>query len=297
VGVVAYLLIVGRGRRALTRPYMIMGLGAAAPVAGFLVAREQASHGYLHATLFNDVAGRFSTSLDRHGGPPGAYLNVCFTKALFSCGWAAAAAPFALRIAKGRVRLGLIFSLFMTAAVLGIDSLAATKLLQYAEPAYPFLAIACALAVHVTLKNLEKKSHFSKYWRHVALGLMLCFIIGRAAAVRYVYIPAVIYQPQAKYGELFASLSRLGAKHVRAIDDGVWGPGIPKGYMPQLRAEIMMWRPLGLDVVRVRDLSESLATPDSYTVTCDPNLIGALRPLGRDVGAVSDCVALPPHPR
>jgi hypothetical protein len=106
-----------------------------------------------------------------------------------------------------------------------------------------------------------------------------------------------MYQPQAKYGELFASLSRLGAKHVRAIDDGVWGPGIPKDYMPQLRAEILIWRPLGLDVGRARNLSEALATPDSYTVTCDPSLIGALRHLGRDVGAVADCVALPPHPR
>jgi 4-amino-4-deoxy-L-arabinose transferase-like glycosyltransferase len=297
-GVVAYLLIVGRWRRALTTPYLALGLASAAPVAAFLVAREQAAPGYLHASLFNDVAGRFSRSLDQHGGAPWAYLNICFGRGLFSCGWAAAAAPFALIIAKGRVRLGLMFSLCMAAGILGADSLAATKLFQYAVPAYPFLAIACALAVHATLQDLAKRQYDWARYGTLACALSLLSIISaRSLALRYIYVPQAMYQPQAKYGELFASLSRLGAKHVRAIDDGVWGPGIPKDYMPQLRAEILIWRPLGLDVGRARNLSEALATPDSYTVTCDPSLIGALRHLGRDVGAVSDCIALPPHPR
>lgn len=301
VGVVAYVLIIGRWRRALTWPYLAMGLGAAVPVAAFLVARELASPGYLRATLFNDAVGRFQTSLDQHGGPPWTYLNLCFVKGLFSAGLATAAAPAALRLAHGRVRLGLIFSLCMAAGVLGMDSLAATKLAQYAVPAYPFLAMACALAAHATLDALDKRRSIAKASRVAIIGPVLAVIAGPSLLFRYVSIPHLMYQPQAKYGEVFASLSRQGATRVRVLDNGVWGLGIPKGYMPQLRAQILIWRPLGLDVGRAEDLPQALATADSYTVTCDPSLIGALHRLGHDVGDVSDCVALapnaPPHPR
>jgi 4-amino-4-deoxy-L-arabinose transferase-like glycosyltransferase len=137
VGVVAYLLVIGRWRRVLTTPYWGLGLASAAPVAAFLVAREHAAPGYLHATLFNDVAGRFGKSLDQHAGPPWAYLNICFNRGLFSCGWAAAAAPFAVPIAKARVRLGLVFSLCMAAGILGADSLAATKLFHMPSQPIP----------------------------------------------------------------------------------------------------------------------------------------------------------------
>jgi 4-amino-4-deoxy-L-arabinose transferase-like glycosyltransferase len=297
VGVVAYLLIVGRWRRALTRPYLAMGLGAAIPVGAFLLAREQAAPGYLHAMLFNDLAGRFNTSFDKHGGPPWTYLNICFGKGLFSCGWAAAATPLALPIAKGRVRLGLMFSLCMAAGILGVDSLAATKLLQYAVPAYPFLAIACVLAAHAMMQDLKNRDYkAARYSVAACLTIILILYGGRSMALRYIVTPQAMYQAQANYGELFASLAHRGARRVRVIDGGVLGASAMKGYTPQLRAEILIWRPLGLDVARARDLSEARATPDSYTVTCDPDFIDTLRRLGGDVGAVSDCVALPPHP-
>ncbi len=298
LGVVLYLLAVGRWRRALTWPYVAMGLGAAIPVAAFFVAREHAAPGYLRATLFNDAVGRFRTSLDQHGGPPWTYLDLCFVKGLFSGGLVTVGAPLALRLATGRVRQGLIFSLCMAAGILATDSLAATKLAQYAVPAYPFLAVACALAGHATLEALRRRRTLAKTGRIAVIGVVLAVVAAPELLFRYVSIPQMMYQPQARYGDVFASLSRQGASRVRVVDGGVWGPGVPKAYTPQLHAQILIWRPLGLDIARVQGLDEALATPQSYTVTCDPSLIGALSRLGRDVAEVRDCVALaPPHPR
>ncbi len=291
-GVGLYLLAVGRWRRPLSPAYALAGWGVATVLAGFLWAREQAAPGYLHAALFNDVSGRFGAALDRHAGSPLYYALLCFGLGFFSAGPLGLLAPAGLIWAKGRVRLGLVFSLCMAAGVLGIDSAASTKLPQYAVPAYPFLAAACAFAVHAGLRACSSAKRRNAW---SALGVALLLITGVACGLRYLYLPPLADPPQARYGRLFESLRAQGEAGVQVLDSGVLGPGVvalgvPDAYAPQLEAYRLIWRTRGLDAARASGLSAMAKR--SVAATCDPFWLARVRHTGRDVGGVRGCAAV-----
>ena len=285
-----YLLAVGRWRRPLAWRYAVAGAVVLAAIAGFLLAREHAAPGSLAADLSNNVSGRFAATAERHGGSPLYYVYICFLGGFFSAGPLALAAPFGLRWAKGRARLGLMFSLCMALGVLGIDSAASTKLAQYAVPAYPFLAMACAFAVHAGARALPAER---RRLGLIALSAALALVALRAAELRYVYLPHIADRPEGRYGELFETLSARGVQHLQVLDDGVADLGVSGAaatglgphYAPELRAYMLLWRPKGLEVRQV----STLAADGGAVATCDPSLLERVRALGPDISGVPGC--------
>ena len=277
VGVGLYLVVVGRWKRPLQSPwYMAAGALALGLGAAYFLLREHAAPGYLKAVMFNDVSGRFTSALDRHSGPPWYYLKDFFVDGAFSAGMLAAAAPLALISARGRERLGLIFSLCVTAGILAVLSVSATKLNHYGITACPFIAIFTAIGAHEGLEALGRANArgqvqvLTPRTAYVLLALVLGVIAARSAYARVSWLAQREVYPQASYGELFSELSARGMRSVRVVEGGVVRP---------------VWRPMGW---------RATTPPSSTSTGCWPSLAamdvvriapGALKLQTRSVGA------------
>ncbi|WP_339827802.1 GtrA family protein [uncultured Parasphingorhabdus sp.] len=303
-GVFLYILITGRWRRPFTTPYyFVAGLLALAPLILFLALREYATPGYLGATIYNDVAGRFSEVLGNHSGPPWAYLQVTFVNGLFSLGTAVLLAPFALTIARGRTRFALIYALCIAFGLLVIVSISATKLQHYYLPAYPFLAIAAALAVHACLTHLKAltaagalSSRRASIVR-IAPVILLVIAMAQSVQMRLNLIDPRLDYPGARYGVLLDALAAERAP-ILLVDTGT-GISIDPHYAPELRFHAMVARENGRSVTETSDISR-LASVSSNTIvaTCDPSLTPVLQAeLPKLLLKVNGCVARRKVPR
>jgi 4-amino-4-deoxy-L-arabinose transferase-like glycosyltransferase len=292
-----YLLVCNRWRRPLQSPwYALAAAIAAAPVTGFYLLREAQAPGYLAAVWSNDVSGRFMTALDRHGGPPWYYLKTTFLTGLFSAGMWSFAAPFALLGIRGRARQALIFALCCAGGVLASVSLSSTKLPQYALTAYPFLAIAVAVALHhfwIRLRQYRGRWPIGVAAVKATLVTAAILLAAKACWFRFEYLPSRQFYPQAAYGQLFASLAGQGDRRVVVVEKGAPGRGLPPGYAPQLRFYALRASQGGFDVRRAASVPDlrGLAAGD-VLASCDPVVTPTLRSVGRDVGAVAGCVAI-----
>jgi len=297
VGLAAYLLVCGRWRRPLQSPwYGLAALIAAAPTAAFYLLREAQAPGYLAAVWTNDVSGRFMTALDRHAGPPWYYLKTTFLTGLFSAGMWTLAAPLALFGIRGVARQGLIFALCCAGGVLATVSLSSTKLPQYALTAYPFLAIAVAVAGHHLWTRLQAHRGdrpIGVLAVKATLAAAALVLAAKACWFRFDYLPTRQFYPQAAYGQLLASLADQGARRVVLVEKGAPGLGLDPGYAPQLRFYALLAGRRGLDV-RQTMVVPALAdlAPGAVLGSCDPRVAPGLRAVGRDVGGVAGCVAI-----
>ncbi len=296
VGLAAYLLIFNRWRRPLSSPWAAAAAALAiAPVAAFYLLREAQAPGYLAAVWTNDVAGRFMTALDQHAGPPWYYLDTSFRMGLFSGGLMTLTAPLALLAVRGRARQGLIFALCAAAGVLAAISLSSTKLPQYALPAYPFLAIAAAIAAHGlwTLRPQGRLGRRGRLAARAALGIALAGVAVQAWEFRYRYFPGRQFYPQALYGRLFSALAAQGVGEAVVVERGAPGAGLPTGYAPQLRFYGLLWETRGLKARQTLAVpSPASGPPGGVVASCDPRVIPALRAIGRAIPLDGPCVAL-----
>ena len=282
-GVFLYILVTGRWRRPFTTPdYFLAGLLALAPLFLFLALREYAAPGYLSATIYNDVAGRFSEALNNHSGPPWAYLQVTFVNGLFSLGTAVLLAPFALTIARGRTRIALIYALCIAFGLLVIVSISATKLPHYYLPAYPFLAIAAALAVHACLIHLKAlaatgalSSRRASIVR-IAPVILLVIAMAQSVQMRLNLIDPRLDYPGARYGVLLDALAAERAP-ILLVDKGT-DISIDHHYAPELRFHAMVAREKGRSVEEASDASRlASVSPNTIVATCDPSLTSTLQ--------------------
>ena len=298
-GLALYLLAVNRWRRPFESPwYAAAGAVAAAPVAAFYGLRELQAPGYLAAVWGNDVGGRFGTALDQHAGPPWYYLRTTFLAPLFSAGALALGAPLALLGARGLARQALIFALLAALGVLVPISLSSTKLPQYALPAYPFLAIATAIAAHRLWTLLEARRAAqprSLLAARAVLGVLLVAIAAKACWFRWEYLPARQFYPQAMYGRLFERLAAQGVRNVLVVERGPPGVGFPVGYAPQLRYYALVWRGKGLSVRQALSVPPAdQRRPGTVLASCDPREVRAVGALGPDLTGVAGCAAIRP---
>jgi 4-amino-4-deoxy-L-arabinose transferase-like glycosyltransferase len=306
VGVGLYLVVVGRWKRPLQSPwYMAAGALALGLGAAYFLLREHAAPGYLKAVMFNDVSGRFTSALDRHSGPPWYYLKDFFVDGAFSAGMLAAAAPLALISARGRERLGLIFSLCVTAGILAVLSVSATKLNHYGITACPFIAIFTAIGAHEGLKALGRANArgqvqvLTPRTAYVLLALVLGVIAARSAYARVSWLAQREVYPQASYGELFSELSARGVRSVRVVEGGVVRPGVAadgvaRDYAPQLDFYRLLAESRGMDVVRIAPGALKLQTRGVVLATCDPSYAPQLTATGANLTAIPGCVAVRP---
>ena len=303
VGVATYLALTGRWARPLRPVYLASAVLAAALVGGYLLLRERAAPGYLHAMLFNDVSGRFNAALDRHNGPPWFYLSLLFADGAFSAGLLALLTPLALIGARGRVRLGLLYNLLTAAGVLAVLSLSATKLSHYAMTACAPLAIACAIAAHRGLEVLGRmvaSGQVRQTTSRVICGLALAMLAlgaARAAQARLAWMPKREFYPEASYGQLFRALAGQGVTAVIVADEGVVrhgvvAEGVPTDYDPLLDAYRLMARSWGLRVDRTTPAQLEAQAPGRVVATCDVDLEPRVHALGAPISTLSGCLAV-----
>lgn len=283
-GLALYVLAARRFGRVFSSPwYVVASLAALTPVAAFYLARESAAPGYLAATWGNDVSGRFLTALDSHAGAPWYYLYVIGAALFFSAGPLVFLAPAALPFARGKARMGLLFALCAAAGIVGVVSLSSTKLPQYVAPAYPFLAMATAIAATVVLRRLKGAPLMTA---RAALALAVACAVAAGGYYRYVLTPERAFRHQALYGEVFARLEAEGRRAVAVVDSGIEAVGVPPGYSPQLRFYTLVANARGLTVERASDAA-SAHTP--VVATCDPDHLTAVAAGGAALPAPARC--------
>ncbi len=298
-GFAIYLAVTGRWRRLRQTPhYRTAAIAAIAPLLLFCAIREATAPGYMAAMLYNDVSGRFGEALDGHGGPPWYYLDVTFFAGLFSVGLFALAAPVALAVARGRTRQGLIFALCIALGQLIVVSMSATKLSHYFLSAYPFVAIAVALAIHAALRALAARRSADATrspLAEITMKLIVAVIVIRGAALaihaRQAVLPEREYYSQARYGELLAALADR-SEPIILFDQGLPIPDDPH-YAPQLRFYAMAARERGRQVEQSADIGRIATAPaDAIFASCDPAMVPALRARGETLAAIPGCVAV-----
>lgn len=275
VGVLVYIMLLGRWRRILTTPrYVAAGLLALAPLGAFLILREYMAPGYLDAFIFNDVTGRFNEALDNHSGPPWYYLQATFVVGMFSLGIATFLAPFALTVATGKSRYALSYALCVAAGLLVVVSASETKLSHYYLPAYPFLAIAAALAVHTCLNHFKGQADSGALTSRCAAimraapVLLLLIAMAQSVNIRVNVLDPRLDYPGARYGMLLDFLSTKDAP-IWVIDAGKTIPN-EAHFAPELRFHMMVARENGRDIQQQYDASR-LASVSRGTIvaTCD----------------------------
>lgn len=146
-GVVAYCLAAGRWRKVLRAPGFWLAVGAwAAVTGGWYVLREAAGPGYLTAVWDNELGGRFAGELEKNEGPFYAYVrDLARSKFLPWIYLLPFVVPFALRHPRARARRAAWFGLCWVVGLLVVISVARTKLVWYANPLYPWLAVLIGL--------------------------------------------------------------------------------------------------------------------------------------------------------
>lgn len=297
-GFLLYLLVTRRFQKVVKNSdYLIGAVLAVVPILLFLILRERADPGYLNAMIYNDVSGRFKEALDDHAGPPWYYIDGTFFSGLFSLGVAALLSPFALPVARGRVRLALIFSLCIALAQLVVITMTSTKLSHYYLPAYPFVAIATALAVHAILVRLRTQvksgtAPRQRLWLATTVSaLLLTFGVARAVHVDHTLLYEREHYPRSRYGVLLEALSHERAP-VLAIEPGWSIPDDPH-YAPELRYYMMVAREKGRVVEQAGDLRSLDATPiGAIVATCHPEVAPILKArLTKILVEMDGCVA------
>lgn len=282
-GLLLYLTITRRWPRVLRNVHYLIGaILAIAPVLLFLVLRERADPGYLHAMIYNDVSGRFNEALDNHDGPPWYYIETTFITGLFSLGVAGLLPPLILPLARSRVRLALVFSLCIAFAQLVVVTMTSTKLTHYYLSAYPFVAIASALAIHAILVRLRaqvKLGTLPRYrlWLPTVLATSLLTVgVVRAVDVDRTLLFEREHYPRARYGALLDALSNQRAP-VMAIEPG-WNIPDDPHYAPELRFYLMVARENGRVVTQTGNLNALASVPAGMIVaTCDASTASLLR--------------------
>lgn len=295
-GVAVYLIATARLPRLWrSARYARMLVAALAPVLLFFLAREAVGPGYLAAAWRNDVVGRFSESLIGAQSPPWFYAEILYA------GWFLAGAlllllPIVFADVKGKARAALTYSLCIAGVSLVALSFASTKLLHYALPIFPLLAVAAAIIARAMAGKIAGAwARGSRPSAASGLLVLLCALLTAnfaATAVHWRYrgFPERQFYTQAMYGSLFASLQRQGAHRIHVIDPGFVLEGVPH-YAPLLRGYQLMWRDRGLDVRHHVDAG-SVEGQRGVVASCDPLSADALRRRGPVMAEVEGCVAI-----
>ncbi|WP_114228134.1 MULTISPECIES: ArnT family glycosyltransferase [Sphingomonas] len=285
VGVVFYLIAIGRFGRVLrqTPRFALAAATAVIPLVVFYVLRERAAPGYVAAALTNDLAGRFSQSLNVPSTP--LFYLTSLPVGWFIAGPFLVAAPLAFSKLPSRAKLLFFYALAIAGFSLLVLSTATNRALQYALPVFPWLAIIAALS----LRHLV--GMVSGAWRSnrrveaitlgTALGLTGLVLVQQSIDWRYHRFPERDFYPQASYGDLFATLAARGTTAVTVVDPGSLHLGRP-GYAPLLRWHQLVWRERGLVAHRVMAEAPGLS---GLLASCQPAVIAGWT----DAQAVGSC--------
>ena len=296
VGVVVYFAVTGRWRRLFATPgYLVTGLGVAGTLLLFLAVREWQGPGYLHAALFNDVNGRFGSSLVL--AKPRWFYFELLRAGFFAAGPLLILSPTALLAARGRVRQVLLFALCIVAATLAVFTCAASKLDHYILPAVPFMAIAAAIACqHAIAQARGVLDTEARYARLMAAALLLVAIVPVAMGIaggvaRRYYVPFVPEGARSgQYGALFDRIVPLADRPILIVDPG-FSQDQPN-YTPVLLAYRELWAARGVTIAHSTNLADADRAHRRIIASCDAAAVARIAARGRDIGGVPECAAV-----
>jgi 4-amino-4-deoxy-L-arabinose transferase-like glycosyltransferase len=297
LGVITYLMVTGRWRRVFATPgYSVLAVCVVATLTIFLLLREAQSPGYFHAAWFNDVSGRFASSLVL---PKSRWFYIDQLRAgFFAAAPLLLLSPIALFFAQGRVRTVLLFSLCIVTTTLIAFTFAASKLHHYILPAFPFMAIAAATACHTAIAGaravLRRDARFA---RLVAAILLLVAVtpvmMGVAGAIaRRYYMPIVGEGARSgQYGALLAKIAPRADRPILVVDPGFVLEGRPH-YAPVLLAYRLIWAARGVAIGHSTALGTIDQSRGVILASCDPAGVARLSAKGHDMAGVRDCSAV-----
>ena len=145
---------------------------------GYYLLRELIYPGYDKAVWDNEIWGRYSNSIDGHGGSFWFYFQYLINTGfkywyfLFPCG---ALIGFVHR--DTRVRNLTFFLLLCILLYIVVCSLSQTKIVWYAAPLYPLLAIICGLFLDWICDVLRKQEMFKHGIVPSVAGMLLIFLV------------------------------------------------------------------------------------------------------------------------
>lgn len=286
VGLAGYLVVSGRwGRVWSDRRYIGFAFLALLPLAIFLIVRERAAPGFIAVSFFNDVGGRFNQDLVAQNRSPLFYLQALFVDGLFFLGPWTLLVPLAFVTASRKTRVILRYSLWCAAGQILVLSLAQTRLIHYALPAAPWLAIATAIATGELIDAI--RSQLAKGRRIAAIAAAVgCAMIAQQSAAfyvgaRYDFFPARQFYPEAGYGALFEQLHDMKISEVTIVQDA-------SVYAPQLQFYRTLWATRGLRV------QTKPSIPENGTVaSCEPRWADVLNRAGAIPARYAGCYFRP----
>ena len=299
-GIVAYLVATRRWTRPFRSPwYVLAGLIVLAVGGGFYLVREHLSPGYLEAVWNNEIGGRYGKTVAGHDRWIGYYLVQIFVVAGFSLG------PFALLLlpqlkgVQGRRRALARFSLWLAAGLVVVLSISQTKIRWYIAPAYPFLAIACAIALEAVARRVREtpgEARPLRAWAARNLGAMLTvgvvLLVAGFVVNRYVYLWPGQHAPAARYGAVFRSLYGMGVRRALVVDEGVYNAEAIPTYAPQMEFNALVWGERGFRVGRLPAVWPLPIRRGDVVVSCDGRWTDRLTLVAQDFSRTPGCVAI-----
>lgn len=297
VGVVLYLAVTARWRRLFATPgYVVLGLGVMGALLLFLLLREWEGPGYLQAAWFNDVRGRFASSLVT-AKARWFYLDQ-LRAGFFAAAPLVLLSPIVLFFTRSPTRELLVFSLCIVVATLGVFTCAASKLDHYILPAVPFMAIVAAMTFQTMIAYARTVlGADARYARLIAAALIVAAIapvltgVAGAVARRY-YVPIVGEGARSgRYGALFAHIAPHADRPILVVDPGFVLEGKPH-YAPVLLAYRELWAARGIAIAHTTDLAAADRARGRLLASCDADGVARIRALGRDIGGTAECVAV-----
>jgi 4-amino-4-deoxy-L-arabinose transferase-like glycosyltransferase len=298
-GVVAYILLMRRWTRPVQSLwYTVSGLLAVLVLASFYGLREVVDPGYLAALMQNELMRYFEPIEGANHDHWYFVVQIC-AHLRFIAGPLAVVAPLGLIVARGRVRLGLLYSSCIAFCLIATYSFAATLHPWYMVPTYPFLAIALALAIHASIRPIsgvvarksKRLGHAVENFGRYGIILATLLLFGGAVYQRY-WSKISEFHHDANYGVLFADLHRQGIREVRVVDAGDEG-WRTFGYTPRLRFYSLLWADKGLAITDVvPKMAMPRGRPGDVVVTCDQRYTSDLTRYGEKVAEISACVAV-----
>jgi 4-amino-4-deoxy-L-arabinose transferase-like glycosyltransferase len=282
VGLAGYLIVFGRWRRVLSdRRYIGFAFLALLPLAIFLIVREQTAPGFIAVSFFNDVGGRFNQDLVAQNRSPLFYLKALFVDGLFFLGPWTMLVPLAWLKATKRTRVVLSYSLWCAAGQIFVLSLAQTRLVHYALPAAPWLAIATAIATGELIDAIRSQLADGRRIAAIAAAAGCVMIAQQSAAfyagARYGFFPAREFYPEAGYGALFEQLHEMKISEVTIAHDA-------NVYAPQLQFYRTLWATRGLIIQTKPSIPATGAV-----ASCEPRWAEALNRTGAFPARYAGC--------
>jgi 4-amino-4-deoxy-L-arabinose transferase-like glycosyltransferase len=286
-GLFAFSLISGRLVTLLSNVRVwLLALLALSLCLAYYISREQYDPGYLQAVWQSELGGRFLVPNEGHAGGPLYYilrLGAYFEPAVILL--PLVALPI---FGKDKQRCSLaVLCLSCGASILVVTTIAQTKLLSYAAPALPFLAIAAALGASDGLRWVEARElKIPGLLRARPLKIALAVLLAFTSTVT-LYRNQVADLRTARqasngqlwYGALFEELQARGyVTQLVVLDSGfetlVAGIGVLENYNPLLKFYSDIARAHGL-VVSVAEFGTPISA-GRLVATCDPTLVPLL---------------------